>query len=42
MIRAGYRPPREDHAIKQIMPFFDILFNKEQLHLYGLHTVVMR
>lgn len=34
-----YKPPRQTHAIKRIMPFFDILFKNDQLHLFGLHTV---
>ncbi|CAE7030436.1 hypothetical protein HRS9139_04931 [Pyrenophora teres f. teres] len=39
MIRVMYQPPREDNAIKRIMPLFNVLFNDEQLRLFGLHTV---
>lgn len=38
-IRTAFRPPHQDHAIKRIMPFFDILFKDDQLHLFGLHNV---
>jgi hypothetical protein len=39
VIKGMYQPPRQNNAIKRIMPFFDILFKDEQLRLYGLHTV---
>jgi hypothetical protein len=39
MIRVAYLPPRQNHGVLRIMPFFDILFNDEQLFLAGLHTV---
>lgn len=39
MMRTAYRPPRQDHAVKRIMPLFKILFDKEQLRLFGLHAV---
>ncbi|KAH8702938.1 hypothetical protein GQ44DRAFT_732595 [Phaeosphaeriaceae sp. PMI808] len=39
IIRAMYQPPGQTHAVKSIMPFFDILFEDEQLRLFGLHTV---
>jgi hypothetical protein len=39
VIRAMYWPPHQNHAVKRIMPFFDILFKDDQLRLYGLHTV---
>lgn len=39
-IRAIYQPPRQNNAVKHIMPFFNILFDDKQLRLFGLHTVV--
>jgi hypothetical protein len=39
MIKSIYNPPRQDHAVKRLMPLFDILFNDQQLSLFGLHTV---
>ncbi|KAF2818287.1 hypothetical protein CC86DRAFT_472923 [Ophiobolus disseminans] len=39
VIRVMYQPPRQNNAVKRIMPFFDVLFQDEQLRLYGLHTV---
>ncbi|KAJ4330045.1 hypothetical protein N0V87_010349 [Didymella glomerata] len=40
VIRAMYQPPHQNNAVKRIMPFFNILFDEEQLRLYGLHTVI--
>jgi hypothetical protein len=37
-MRSTYQPPLEDHIVKHIMPIFDILFNPDQLRLFGLHT----
>jgi hypothetical protein len=38
-IETQYSPPRQDHAVKRVMPFFDILFDDRQLFLFGLHSV---
>jgi hypothetical protein len=38
-INTQYSPPLQDHAVKHIMPFFDILFDDQQLFLFGLHSV---
>lgn len=40
MIQAAYQPPRQNHAVKRLMPLLDILWNEQQLFLFGLHTVV--
>ncbi|KAL6157812.1 hypothetical protein ACJQWK_07516 [Exserohilum turcicum] len=39
MIRSAFRPPREDHAVNNLMPLFNILFDDRQVSLFGLHTV---
>lgn len=38
-IETRYSPPLQDHAVKRIMPFFDIFFDDKQLFLFGLHSV---
>ncbi|KAF7674405.1 hypothetical protein GT037_007165, partial [Alternaria burnsii] len=38
-IRSTFEPPRNDHAVNRLMPLFNILFNDEQLFLFGLHTI---
>jgi hypothetical protein len=38
-IETQYSPPRQDHAVKRIMPFFEILFDDKQLSLFSLHSV---
>ena len=38
-IRSMFQPPRNDHAVNRLMPLFNILFNDEQLFLFGLHTI---
>ncbi|KAB2101763.1 hypothetical protein AG0111_0g9460 [Alternaria gaisen] len=38
-IRSMFQPPRSDHAVNRLMPLFNILFNDEQLFLFGLHTI---
>jgi hypothetical protein len=35
----GYRAPHGDHAVKRLMPFFDILFDDHKLFLFNLHTL---
>ncbi|KAF1836260.1 hypothetical protein BDW02DRAFT_616470 [Decorospora gaudefroyi] len=38
-IRSAYSPPRQDHAVKRLMPLFNIVFSEDQFFLFGLHTV---
>jgi hypothetical protein len=38
-IETQYSPPRQDHAVKRVMPFFNILFDNRQLFLFSLHSV---
>ncbi|KAF2798204.1 hypothetical protein K505DRAFT_268147 [Melanomma pulvis-pyrius CBS 109.77] len=38
-ISTAYSPPSQDHAVKRIMPLFEILWDDEQRRLFGVHTV---
>ncbi|EMD58813.1 hypothetical protein COCSADRAFT_41383 [Bipolaris sorokiniana ND90Pr] len=39
VIRSAYCPPLQEHAVHRLMPLFDILFDDQQLFVFGLHTV---
>jgi hypothetical protein len=39
-ISTVYSPPREDHAVKSLMPMLEILWDDKQRHLFGLHSIV--